>query len=515
MLTDPYAQPLTAPQAAHLIRRATFGPTPAQTRAFTGMSATQAVQQLLADQPAPAAPLDLATGKTFAELVFQKDTAGQLITYVKDWWVGQMLNQPVSLLEKMTLFWSNHFVTNYSTVVDYRYMYQYNALLRQYALGNYKAFVIAVTQNPAMLRFLNGDANVVGNANENYGRELQELFTIGRNGNYTEDDVRTAARVLTGWVDAGYRNETSATVGSSFVASRHDTTDKTFSAAYQNTVIKGRSGAAAGLAELTDLVDMILRNPETARYTCRQLYRWFVNFDITPDIETGVIGPLADLFVKSNFELKPVLAALLSSNHFFDPAVLGAVIKSPVDLVIGTVRFFGTTAPGPTQNLAGFYALTNYLYARIKEQQQNLLDPPNVFGWTAYYETGYYQQWINSSTLGLRGSFTDTITNGALKVGGKLVIDPLPYLKTLTTPEDPVSLVDQLAQALLAVPLSQTQKDFLTNTILLNGLPAYEWTSEWTDYVKNPTDAGKTMAIQTKVNSFLGYLFRMAEYQVS
>ena len=515
MLIDSYLQPLTAVQAAHLLRRATFGAAPDQIKAFTGLTPAQAMAQLLADQAVPAPPIDPTTGKTFTDLAFQKDQQGVYNNYVKSWWVGLMLNQPVNVLEKMTLFWSNHFVINQSTVNDYRYTYQYNALLRQYALGNFKAFVIAVTQNPAMLRFLNGDANVVGNANENYGRELQELFTIGRNGGYTEDDVRTAARVLTGWNDAGYRNETTATVGSSFIASRHDTGDKTFSATYQNTVIKGRTGATAGLAELSDLIDMILRQPETAKYICRRLYRWFVNFDITPEVETNFIGPLADVFRKANFELKPVLTTLFSSTHFYDTALVGAIIKAPTDLVVGTLRFFGTKAPDLVSNAAVFYKLTGYLLARIAEQQQNLLDPPNVFGWTAYYETGFYQQWINSSTLELRGFFTDAITNGALTLSGKPLIDPLPLLKTLTNPADPAALVADLTRLMLAAPLTQAQKDFLTDTILLNGLPRYEWTAEWNDYVSNPTSTAKMKAIQMKVNTFLSYLFRMAEYQVA
>ncbi|MBC8151824.1 MAG: DUF1800 domain-containing protein [Bacteroidetes bacterium] len=515
MLTAPYAQPLTATQAAHLLRRATFGPTPTDIKAFTGLTAAQAVKQLLTEQPTPAPPLDITTGKTYNDLPFVQDGNGRFVTYNKSWWVGLMLNQPPSLLEKMTLFWSNHFAVNQQTVNDYRYMYQYNTLLRQQATGNFKAFVIAITQNPAMLRFLNGNANVVGRANENYGRELQELFTVGTGGGYTEEDVRTSARVLTGWADTGYRNATAGAVGSAFYPVRHDTADKTFSAAYQNTVIKGRSGADAGLAELTDLVDMLLRHPETARFICRRLYRWFINFDITPTVETDFIRPLAEVFVNSNFELKPVLTTLFSSTHFYDSSVQGAIIKSPVDLVVSTVRFFGTTAPDPASGVAAFYQLTNYLYTQTKDQQQNLLDPPDVFGWTAYYDTGYYQQWINSSTLGLRGSFIDAVTNRAVRINGKLLVDALPYLKTLANPGNAVSLVNDVTGALLAVPLTQAQKDFLANTILLNGLPDYEWTDQWNEYIADPGNVGKTMAIQMKINAFLGYLFRMAEYQVS
>ncbi|NEU66591.1 DUF1800 domain-containing protein [Spirosoma agri] len=514
-LLDAYTQPLTAAQVGHLLRRTTFGPTADQIKMLTGQTASQILLKLLADQPAPAPPLDLTTGKTFHDQPFDTTNTGKLNAYLKAWWANLMLNQPISLLEKMTLFWSNHFVTNTATVNDYRYMYRYNALLRQQALGNFKAFAVAITQDPAMLRFLNGNQNVVGTANENYARELQELFTIGRNGGYTEDDVRMAAKALTGWADTGYRDAVNATISSSFRPAKHDTSDKSFSATYQNTVIKGRSTASGGLDELNDLLDMILRNTETPRYICRRLYRWFVNSDITPAIETGVIQPLGDLFRKSNFELKPVLTALLQSQHFFDESLRGAIIKSPTDLVIGTLRFWGLQAPDATQNITNFYQVGNYAYARLKEQQQDLLDPPTVFGWTAYYQTGYYQQWVNSTTLGLRGSFGDTLTNGALKLAGKPVIDVLVYAKTLSDPSNAAKLVTDMTAQLLAIPLTQTQTDFLTDTILLNSIPRYEWTSEWNDYVRSPTDAAKKQAVQLKLTNFLQYIFRMAEYQVN
>ena len=513
-LLDAYTKPLTADQVAYLLRRATFGPTPAQVKSLTGQTAAQLVTKLLADQPAPAPPLDLKTSKTFTDQPFDMTNQGTFEAYLKMWWANLMLNQPVSLLEKMTLFWSNHFVTNDSTVNDYRYMYRYNALLRQNALGNFKTFTVAITQDPAMLRFLNGNQNVVGTANENYGRELQELFTIGRNGGYTEADVRAAAKVLTGWYDTGYRNETTATITSAFRANQHDTTDKTFSATYQNTVIKGRSGANAGIDELNDLLDMILRNDETPRYICRRLYRWFVNSDIPADVETNFIQPLADLFRKNNFEIKPVMSALLQSQHFFDTALLGSVIKSPTDLVVGTFRFWGLQAPDPTQNITGYYQIGNYIYGRLREEQQDLLNPPTVFGWTAFYQTGYYQQWINSTTLGLRGYFGDSLTSNALKLNGKAVIDILAYVKTLSDPTDAGKLVSDLTAQVLAVPLDQAQKDFLTDTILLGSIPRYEWTSEWNDYVNSPNDTAKKQAVLLKLTNFLQYIFRMAEYQI-
>lgn len=471
--------------------------------------------KLLSDQPTPDPPIDPTTGKPFHNQPFDMANSGKLTSYVKMWWANLMLNQPMSLLEKMTLFWSNHFVTNTATVNDYRYTYRYNALLRQFALGNFKAFAIAITQDPAMLRFLNGNQNLVGTANENYARELQELFTIGRNSGYTEDDVRAAAKVLTGWVDTGYRDAANAAIGSSFKVNRHDTTDKKFSATYQNTIIKGRSGATAGLDELNDLLDMILKNVETSRYICRKLYRWFINADISATVETNFIQPLADLFRANNFEIKPVLSALFQSQHFFDEALRGAIIKSPTDLVVGTLRFWGVQAPDPTQTASGFYQVGSYINARVIEEQQDLLNPPTVFGWTAYYQTGYYQQWINSTTLGLRGYFGDSITINGLKLNGKPAVDVLAYAKTLSKPSDASRLVADMTSQLLAFSLDQAQADFLTDTILLNSIPRYEWTSEWNDYINAPSDTAKKQAVQLKLTSFLQYIFRMAEYQVN
>ena len=514
MLLTPYTKSLTAGQVAHLLRRATFGPTPGQIKSLTGQTAAQLVGTLLADQPAPSPPVDPTSGKTFHTLPYDQTNAGRFTGYLKYWWANLMLNQPLSLLEKMTLFWSNHFVTNSTTVNDYRFMYRYNALLRQYALGNFKAFTIAITQDPAMLVFLNGNQNIVGRANENYARELKELFTTGRGGGYTESDIREASRILTGWGDSGYRSTGAATVSSLFRATRHDTGDKAFSAAFQNTVIKGRSGDNAGLDELKDLVDMLLKNVETSRHICRGLYRWFINSDIPANVETDFIEPLADLFRTSNYELKPVLSALFQSQHFFDESIRGSMIKAPVDLVIGAFRFWGLTAPDPAQNPTAFYQIGTYSFARVREQQQELLNPPTVFGWTAYYQSDYYQQWINSTTLGLRGFFGDSLAASALRLNGKPVVDILAHLETLSAPDDVGKMVDELTSQLLAIPLSQAQKDFLADTVLLGSLPRYEWTDAWNDYRKNPNDIAKSQLVQTKLTAFLQYILRMAEYQV-
>jgi uncharacterized protein (DUF1800 family) len=244
---------LNAKQVAHLLRRATFGPNQLQIKELTGKSASEIVKQLFLELPIPSPPID-DKGKTFHDLAWgfpgatdsERNTLdGNRRSYIKRWWHGQALSQVPSVTQKLTLFWQNHFVTTVTEVSDARYIYRYAALLRKNALGNFRNFVIEITKDPSMLEYLNGTQNTKGSANENYARELQELFTIGV-GNYDENDVKAAAKVLTGWHRSNYRNITLPDIFTDFRANIHDTGDKVFSKFYQNKVIKGRSSETAG-----------------------------------------------------------------------------------------------------------------------------------------------------------------------------------------------------------------------------------------------------------------------------
>ena len=232
--------------------------------------------------------------------------------------MGLILNQNLSIREKLTLFWTDHFVTQISYVNDPRYSYQYNALLRTNVLGNFKDMADAITQDGAMLIYLNGTNNVKTGPDENYGRELQELFTIGKGPeiapgnytNYTEADVQAAAHVLTGW--RKYQN-TDGTIGTQtgyFDPTRHDTTNKVFSADYNNTIIVGGTD---GQAELTAMLNMIfsMTDPDgvsrVGRFISRKFYRWFVYYVIDADAEANVITPMANLISSNNFNVAPAL----------------------------------------------------------------------------------------------------------------------------------------------------------------------------------------------------------------
>jgi uncharacterized protein (DUF1800 family) len=515
---DRFDKALTARQAAHLLRRMTFGGSGEKIKQLTGKSAQSVVDSFLTNSPAPAPPTD-ASNKTFHDIPWgspgldnteQNKNDGTRRALIKGWWLGLMMEQQDNITEKMTLFWQNHFVSTATDVSDARFIYRQYQLLRKHALGNFRTFVIEVTKDPAMLLYLDGNENVVGKPNENYGRELQELFTIGL-GNYDENDVKNAARALTGWRPIGYRNATLAEITIEFREAQHDKTDKTFSSFYQNAIIKGRTGATSGDAELGELVDMILKQEQTAVFIVRKIYRFFVQAEISKTVDTEIIQPLAALFRK-DYEIKPVLAKLFSSQHFFDESLLGSQIKSPLDLVIGTLVSFNISVPDRVKDRETYDLFTQYLAARAKELQMEVFDQPTVFGWRPYYDTDFYELWINSTTLALRGSFTDAIVKGSAKM--KINIASISQVKKTSNPADPVVLVNELTANLFAFELSQSQIDYLIDEVLIPGLPRYEWGLEWNTYLADPGNTAKENSVKMKIDSVFQYLLRLAEYQM-
>jgi len=545
---DPYIPPLTAKTAAHLLRRATFGPTQSEIAAFTGLTAIQAVQLLFSNASYTSAPIDLndamsTVGQPVATIPWDGDRNSELGYFVAYWWMGVMLgqNQPVSLIDKLTLFWQNHFVTARETVDDYRYIWRNLKLLRENAFGNFRTLVIEVTKDPAMLIYQNGSENRVGAPNENYGRELQELFTIGvrdvaGNPNYTEDDVKAAARTLTGWTVTNYWAPGTTTISTVFDPTRHDTANKVFSAKYNNTVIAGRSGATAGDLELADLTTMLLSRPETAQFICRKLYRWFINSIISPDIETNVIAPLATFFASpaNDWKIRPVIEKLLASQVFFFETNIGAIVKSPAEMMLGLLRFFGQIPRNMLTQPAAFRKYMDFLYYRMRDLQEPILDQPTVFGYEPYYQTGYSKVWINTNTIVLRGEFINYLVQGWYEVepGYRLQIPLVELIEAIQpnfanvpplTPTTPstgtpsvtcVQVLDTLLKNLYATDISQAQKDFLIDMILMQELPRLSWEFEWNAYRRQPTDSYRRNTVQGRLQNLMKYMLRMAEYQI-
>ena len=522
--TEPYRGPWNARVAAHLLRRTTFAPSRSNVASLAARSLDEAVTMLLQDQPGPTPPINPTTNLTWIDQPFNSTLEGQHIGYLRAWWVGLMLTQGISIREKMVLFWHNHFANEYDTVPDSRYMHRQNSLFRQYALGNIKELVKAVTVDPAMLMYLNGARNRGDGNNipdENYARELQELFTIGKGPqigpgdytNYTEQDVKAAARVLTGWRPTGYRDTKSAAISSSLNVAQHDIKDKQFSYAYQNTKI---IGGTDGARELNDLVEMIFSQPETARFLCRKLYRWFVFYEIDQQIEQQVIGPLADILRQNNYEVKPVLDVLLRSAHFFDEENIGCFIKNPLDLLVSAYRKLEMPMPSLEYQPSVYYSLMASLRNTASTLQLNPLDPPNVAGWPAYYQSpDFYRLWINTATLPVRWSYTDSLVNGLRFGSSTFLVDTIAYIQQFASPGNPYQLVTDLATALFAITITDIQRDYLVRNVLMPGLPDYEWGTIWQAYVNDPNNTTKRNAVISRVKNLLKFMLRMGEFQLA
>ncbi|MCF0042521.1 DUF1800 domain-containing protein [Dyadobacter fanqingshengii] len=540
---DTYSGTLTSSTAAHLLRRATFGPTNQEIADFTGKTAAEAVDLLIANSsfratPPPPVEMDSTradAGQPFFGKPFETERNPPYYNYVRYWWVGLMTEQlgRPSVLEKLTAFWQNHFVVTYGAVQDYRFMDRYLRLLRSNALGNFRNLVIEVAKDPGMLVFQNGNENTKEQPNENFARELQELFTVGQkdfygNYNYTEGDVKTAAQVLTGWQVTNRFKEQSTSIGMSFTPARHDTSNKIFSVKYNNTEIVGRSSATGGEEELAELTEMLLRHPECPKFICRKLYRWYVNTNVTQEIEDQIIVPLAAFFssAANNYKIEPVLRKLLSSNVFFDSKNIGAIIKSPAELMIGAVRIFDQKVPDLTTDYAAFQKMMNYLSYGMSALQLNLLNQPSVFGSPAYYQTGFSKNWINESMLGLRGSRTDSLVYPYLEIkpGYILGVDILSRLRNIQPNFSDVAaspaitceqVLAELSKNLFALELSQSQKDFLIDSIMMmKSSPRSTWIREWDAYRATPDNVSRQNAILWRCRALLKYMLRMAEYQV-
>lgn len=523
-----YAGPWDHDAVRHLLKRTMFGASKSDIDYFVSLGVQGAIDQLLDDSlPLPLPPVkeytttgaatpdtNIAAGQTWVSDPNNDGTIAFLRrASFKKWWVGTMIRQERTLREKMTLFWHNHFATESNDVGNAQYVFKHHQLLRTYSLGNFKSLVRLVTTDPAMLVYLNGQNNNKTAPDENYAREIQELFVIGKGPGaaFTESDVKAAAKVLTGW-----RNN-SASIQSYFDPARHDTTNKQFSSFYGNRVITGRTGTTAGDLELAELLDMLFAVEEASLFLCRRLYTWFIYYLITPEVEEAVIRPLAKMLRDNNYEVKPVLRALLGSEHFFDAMNRGCQIKSPVDMLIGMLRQTNVVFP-PSDQYVTSYGLWNQLVSYLTNMQQNLGDPPDVSGWKAYYqEPGYYKYWINTDTLPKRIQYLDNLTMvGYTFSGFKMVVDPIAYAKTMRQPSDPNALVDEMTVELLGIPLSVQHKQQIKKDILLSGQNNdYYWTTAWETYINQPGNASNTKYVISALTNLIKYMVDLPEYQLA
>ncbi len=500
---EPYAASLDPSSAAHFLRRTGFGARPDDVAALVGQSASQVVDTLIDD----AVALPLPDPPVWADNAppnpnTQPDEFAQYITDNNEWaneyryeWVEQLY--AVGFRERVAFFWHNHFVTSIGNYILAPFAHRYVTLLRQYGLGDFKQFVYDMGIEAAMLIYLDGVNNNVTSPNENYARELLELFTMGQETaggfqNYTETDIQQIAKALTGWQVDYF----ALTVN--FNPLLFDDSEKTF---LNNT----------GNYAYADVVNIVFqeRSSQIAEFVCRKLYQEFV-YEVADET---IVTQLAGILLANDFDIASVLRVLLKSAHFFDAEVRASRIKSPLEMQISMLQETMATYPNDTFVLA---ARIGFILNQI------VLNPPNVAGWPGYHT------WIDTTSLPLRWIVPDFLLTGG---DGTMLADLVPLAEEVHDPQDPLAafyLPMALARAMIQVPIDEldikpVDDDFAGDLenfpipeqvlnepeyvrtlakVFLGGTPWYEW---------SVFQEGASV----RIFFFLRYLMQLPEYQLT
>lgn len=429
--------------AKHLLSRALFGYSRSNLdKALSYRSVAEFVsKELLADKALPTAP-----GTWITEIPIANDpnqgTRYRDFTY---WWYELMRKEELGMREKMVLFWHNHYVSQRSKVTYPQHMYIQNDLFRKNAFGNFKDLTKAVAIDPAMLIYLDGQQNNGKSVpNENFARELMELFTLGV-GNYTENDVKQAAKAVSGWQLNG--------LTPAFNAGRWPSENKTF---------LGQTGNY----KQDDIVNIIFTKDATSVFLCTKLFKEFAYYQ--PD--TVFVNKMAKVLRDNQFNIKPVLQYMFTADEFYNAQYKGAKIKTPTELMISGLKMFDVNTV-KTDDLS-------YIYDVGRSLQQQLLEPPNVAGWPGQRE------WISSNTYPQRNGYTDAILFGKSYNGRVLSfkVDPISFARSYNTKalgdlsEDALKLVEQISDTFFQIGISAKKKDFLLQT-MLDGTIISNWST--------------------------------------
>lgn len=522
---SPYLGQWTSVEAAHLLRRTTFGFNYKDLVDHVDMGMAEAVLQLTKDLPSVDPPInydfesdpDVPLGSTWINAPYDavNRSNNYRIRSLLSWTMQNLAAGEMNVREKMTLFWHNHFVT--AGIGDARFRYKYISLFRSNPMGNFRDLVKEITIDPSMLRYLNGRQNSRFSPNENYARELLELFTIGKGPlagpgdytNYTEEDVRAISRILTGWRDTGYNNVNGVEVGSVYVDNRHDKDEKKLSNRLGDVVFNND-----GDQEYINLIDAIFQQDEVSRFISRKLYRWFVYYKIDDAVEQTIIEPMAQIIRDNDYSIKEALIALLSSNHFYNSEQIGCMIKNPIDFLTGLMVSLEMNNSPEEQSAKYNYWLR--VSNSTRSLQMQYYDPPSVAGWSPYHqEPSYYQAWLNSVTLPLRQSTSDSrIQRGIILGDFRARANFLELIKQFPKPNEVINVIEDFITLLLPKALTDDQINALKE-ILIPGLPNFEWTVEYELHIQDPNDTALAESLNNRLRDMVLYISRMPEYQLS
>jgi uncharacterized protein (DUF1800 family) len=465
-------KPWNKQRVIHLYRRLGFGPTPTQITNALAANPQVLIGSLLDGIKSRALP----TGPSWANFTAAdyENTDNLKFEHREEHYYRYLTDMiDDGLRSKIVLFWHNHFVTELNVYDCNKYLWNYYWLLNQYCLGNFKTFVEAIGKSPAMLSYLNGNLNAVGNPNENYARELMELFTMGENNGYTQFDVVEVARALTGWRCNMYEcNDVT------FVNSRFDNNNKT---------IFGKTGKW-GYNEVHNLI-FTERKVQVAQYICGKLYTHFIHK--VPDQE--FVNALADLFIASNWELLPVFKALFRSDHFYNEEFVGAIIKSPIECFVDLVRLSGFNAQSVSSRFGTIWYGSENL-------GMNIFNPINVAGWPGHHE------WINENTLTQRWSYSRELINTMANETNRETLRTLAKNLVGTTINDPDLITRELTYHYLGRALDDDLHAaavlYFKGDIPENYFEDQSWNLDWNE-------------APFQIANLLGFLVKLPEFQLS
>jgi uncharacterized protein (DUF1800 family) len=552
----PYTGTLGSRLAKHLLRRATYNTSKSRIDEFKNYTVPQAISVLGVpsaknlEQPIHYVDGDLTSPSpwiendpTYGDVNLNNGSTTFLLRkYVQSWWLDEA-RRDTSYRAKMTYFLFTDFTADLNTLDGkLGFYYDYLKLLEFFSLGDWKEFIFQISKNNIMLHYLNNSQNTKNNPNENYAREILELFTIGKGEqvgagdytNYTETDVVEAARVLTGWrslIDD--RNSESNGVENGDIPcgfpepTMHDFGQKVFSHRFGGFVIESWNTGGKTLAqkkermeeELKIFIQMVLDQEETAKFICRKLYRYLVSGKITAEIENDIIVPLASTF-RSNYNLQEVLDQLLLSQHFYDlddsdnsDELIGGLIKSPLDLVLQTLNIVEYPVPDPIthglDHYKHFYQWQMVL-AVMDPAGQHPFWPPSVVGFPANYESPDFDKfWFNTSSIIFRYKLGDILLTSWRTKAEFSVTNFVE--NNVSSPGNASQLVSDLLHIFFPEDIDVDRLSYFVSDILLDNSTLTEsmWEDEWVTYA----NTGDASVVEDVLRSLFRSILWSQEYQ--
>lgn len=456
----------------HLYRRLGMGPTPAQIQAGLNSDPLALIDSLLIGTKNKALPSPPIWANYTAK---DYENTDNLKFIHRDEFFDAMFDEMLSdgVRSQLVLFWHNHFVTELDVYDCNNYLWNYYTLLHKYCLGNFKQFVIDMGKSPAMLVYLNGNQNEVGQPNENYARELMELFTMGENNGYTQTDVVEVSKALTGWRCNMYE-----CTSVSFANNKFDNSEKT---------IFGKKGKW----NYNDVHDLIFneRKNQVAQYICGKFYAHFIH----QKVDQEFVLALAEIFINSNWEILPVMQALFKSDHFFDDGIIGSVIKSPINCMIELARLSGTKPINIRERYGTFRYGSDNLGMEI-------LNPINVAGWPGHHD------WINENTLTQRWNYCREIINTFTNDKNREDLRAMAIGLSSPKINDPDHITRALTLHFIGRPLDENLHEsavlYLKGDIPQNYFDDQSWNLEWNE-------------APFQIGNLLVYLSKLPEFQLS